>query len=172
MTTVVHTFYEKQMGLRTYCSERLEISLVQDVEETFRKALALAAGSYFEVEVTQALEKFARDKSNGNDTLVSFVRNKALARQFHTFFNWKAANADKFFGLLGEEFKSRMKARIDADSGLSEAIRNFMAVGDLRNKAAHQNFATFTTDKTSEEIMQAFESALHFLCVMREELDK
>jgi hypothetical protein len=170
MNTVVHTFYQKQAQLKEYFESRQEISLAQDVEETFRKSLALAAGSFFENEMILLLEEFARAKSSNCESLISLVKNKALSRQYHTFFKWDARNANGFFGLLGEAFRDRIKKRIEREPEIQTAIENFLDLGELRNMAAHQNFASFTTDKTSQEIMQSFESARRFLVVLREEL--
>ena len=170
MTTVVHKFYAKHLFLKRYFEEKREISLAQDIEDTFRKALALAAGSYFEVEITNALEGFVKAKSGNNEMLVNFVKNKALNRQYHTFFKWDSSNANTFFGLLGEDFKDRMTKKSATDPLLKDAIKNFIELGELRNKAAHQNFAAFVTDKTSEEIMKAFELASAFLDTIRKEL--
>lgn len=171
MTTVVHTFYQKQLALKSYFDERWEISLSQDIEETFRKALALAAGSYFETEVCLTLENFARAKSSNDELIVSFIKNKALARQYHSFFVWESSNANTFLGLFGTRFRDQVKLKIDGSEVLKKSLKDFLEIGNLRNRAAHQNFAAFTTDKTSEEIFQTFESALGFLAMLKAELN-
>lgn len=41
--------------------------------------------------------------------IAEFIRNKAIERQYHTYFNWKenkATSINGFWGLWGDEFKN------------------------------------------------------------------
>jgi RiboL-PSP-HEPN len=91
------------------------------------------------------------------------VKNKALARQYHTFFNWDARNANSFFGLFGGDFKDFMTAKVEDDSTLEAGIKAFLQLGDSRNELVHENFATFALDKTAEEIYELYKKALRFV---------
>jgi len=95
--------------------------------------------------------------------LREFVRNKAIARQYHTLFQWNAKNANSFFGLFGDDFKVRMKQRVAADTDLDEAIRAFLELGEQRNRLVHQDYATFSLEKTSEEIFELYRTASRFV---------
>lgn len=168
MKTVVHTYYEDNLGLIKALEAAREISLLQIAEDSFKKSLALAVGSYFEHEILTLLENYAKIKSNGCVHLVSFVKSKALSRQYHTFFAWDKSNANSFFGLFGEDFKNYALREVQNTPDLSIAIKCFLELGELRNKVAHQNFASFTTDKTSQEIFESFEKAIIFLDFLKE----
>ena len=50
--------------------------------------------------------------SNKNELLVSFVNNKAISRQYHTYFSWKDTNANSFFGLFGDIFSNFIKQEV------------------------------------------------------------
>jgi RiboL-PSP-HEPN len=168
MIDPIEVFYERQRGIREYLSSQLQLSFAQDVEDTTRKNLALAAASYFEHELTAILSDFADRRSNGCSELVAFIQNKALKRQFHTLFDWeKGKNANAFFALFGESFKSSAESATRQDPALQEAIKSFLELGYLRNCIVHQNYASFATDKTADEILTSYRKAKEFLGYLR-----
>lgn len=170
MTTVVHRYYSDNLSLIKALKDANEISLLQITEDSLKKSLALAVGSYFEHEIITLLECYAKSKSNECTPLIYFIKSKALARQYHTFFAWDQSNANGFFGLFGEDFKAMAKAEVQKSTDLANSIKSFLELGELRNKVAHQNFASFTTDKTSKEIFDAFERAIIFLNFLKSKL--
>ena len=163
MTTVVHSFFKDNQELKSVLEHSNEISLLQTAEDSLRKSLALAAGSYFEHEISTLLLQFATSKSNGCPELVEFIKNKALNRQYHSLFAWDARNANSFFGLFGEKFRNQAKEDVKNSQNLNDSIKSFLELGELRNMVVHQNFASFATDKTSDEIFSSFVNALVFL---------
>jgi hypothetical protein len=80
--------YKEFQELIFYLDQGAQISFRNTAEENFRKALLLAAASYFEHCISDAVLEFANETSNGNELLVEFVKNKAISRQYHTFFDW------------------------------------------------------------------------------------
>ena len=129
-------------------TSRLGNRLVDHSDESFRKLLLLAAASYFEYKIQQDVD-FVREVADGNERLVQFVENKALERQYHTFFEWKRQNANKFFGLFGESFKESMQSVLQSDSDLRSSIFSFMEVGRERNRLVHENFGAYRLIRTS-----------------------
>lgn len=105
------------------------------------------------------------EKNSGNNPMIiSFVKNKALERQYHTYFDWKSAkSANKFFSLFGEEFKKQASGDVKDNSELEESIRAFLEIGNLRNELVHGNFAVFPIEKTVEEIYELYHSANQFI---------
>src|SRR2546422_2667249 len=140
-----------------------EISLRTSVDDLFRKALLLAAASWFEHAVTETIVQVAQELSNQSTILVSFLRNKAISRQFHTYFNWESANATQFFGLFGEEFKDHMRGEIAGNPSLEEAIKAFVEIGGERNRMVHEDYGAYSLEKTSEEIYSLYQRALPFV---------
>lgn len=163
MTTVVHKFFMDNQELKAVLESSNEISLLQTAEDSLRKSLALAAGSYFEFEISNLLVQFTARKSNNCPELVGFIKNKALNRQYHSLFVWSVANANSFFGFFGEEFRNQAQEDVKNSQNLKDAVKSFLELGELRNMVVHQNFASFATDKTSDEIFSSFENALVFL---------
>jgi hypothetical protein len=160
-TTIIDRLYENNEMLLSYLRENGEYSLLSNEESSFPKVLLLAVASYFEEKVKQILLDFFQEQTT--PPLFHFVKNKAIERQYHTFFNWKAANANQFFGLFGEEFKDFMDAEIKDNDTLNDAIRAFMEIGRTRNALVHENFATFPLQKTAKEIYDLYQQALLFL---------
>ncbi|MBP0016351.1 MAG: hypothetical protein J7647_02190 [Cyanobacteria bacterium SBLK] len=140
-----------------------EISLRATAEDTFRKSLLLAAASYFETQVTQILTDLVRTWGNNNVLLNEFVRNKAIAREYHKLFKWDGKNANSFFALFGKEFKSHMEKLVKNDPELEKSIKAFLEVGNERNRLVHKNYGNYNLEKTSEEIYQLYQKAQFFV---------
>jgi len=168
--TIVDQLYTEFQNLVSYLDEKREISFRVSADATFRKALLLASASYFERRVCDDIIIFAKEKSSANEPLVEFVKNKAISRQYYTFFNWESSNANTFFGLFGEVFKTFMADEIKSDGNLAESIKAFIELGRERNRLVHQDFGTFSLEKTAEEIFQLYRTALPFVQCIPEKL--
>ena len=112
--------------------------------------------------IIKIIHDFAEGKSRQNLSLVSFVDNKALKRQYHTFFNWDGNNANQFWGLFGDSFSQEAKKQIQ-DKKLVDAERAFIAIGRERNLLVHQNYIEATINDTFEEIYAKYEKACDFV---------
>ena len=161
--TVVDKLYEDFGGLLTFLDEGQEISLRNLANDNFGKTLLLASASYFEHQITQNLYRFFHEYSSQNELIGNFFLNKAVNRQYHTLFNWKDKNANAFFGLFGDGFKEYMKSEVKESPELDDAVRAFLDLGLDRNRLVHENFGSFTTEKTSEEIFEQYKMALIFV---------
>ena len=164
--TTRETVVDRLYGEFQAITERLgtsEISLRNSAEETFRKALLLAAASHFEQEVKGQVLRLTGKHSGDTEVIVEFVRNKAVERQYHTYFNWSARNANSFFGLFGQGFRSFMSEHIRADNEYDVAIRAFLEIGNERNRLVHEDFGSYSLEKTSEEIFSLYRTASAFV---------
>lgn len=124
----------------------------------------MASASYFETEIVSRIEEFYNEKSNGDNTIVSFVRNKAIKRQYHTYFNWDKTNGyNQFFGLLGQDFQIFIKEEMKKNDRLSKSLDSFISIGNERNLLAHLNYASYDVTKTIDEIYNLFKSASYFV---------
>jgi hypothetical protein len=128
--------------------------------------------SFFEDEIRRILLETVSDRS-GNDELVrNFLKNKAIERQYHTYFQWRGNNANSFFGLFGEAFRDSAVQDVKNDSGLADAIKAFLELGDTRNELAHLNFANFALDMTAEEVYRKYQTAYGFVDYLESKLKK
>jgi len=167
-STAVDRLYEEASLLVEALEKIPEVSLQIVAGDHMRKALLLAAASHFEYQLCSCVLSFVRESTGGSEMIENFVRNKAIARQYHTWFKWDENNANHFFGLFGADFKAAMVKRVKASEELQSAIQAFLEVGSERNKLVHQDYATFPLEKTLQEIYSLYRSALGFL----EELPK
>ncbi len=140
-----------------------DTSLQIRTEAAFVKALLLSVASYFETRMTDGIERAFLDGTNDSDALVSFVRNMAIERRYHQWFNWKARNANQFFGAFGAAFREFMEGRVRADPALADSISAFLQLGSLRNQLVHQNFAQFNVPMTAAEIFDSYKKADEFV---------
>lgn len=161
--TAVDRLYEEASAVIRALQQSPEVSLQVTAGDHFRKALLLAAASYFEHRVCGCVLDFVRDRSGGSQLVESFVRNKAIARQYHTWFKWDDSNANQFFGLFGSEFRSSMVTRVKDSDDLRTSVCAFLEVGNERNKLVHQDYATFPMEKTLDEIYKLYRTALGFV---------
>lgn len=170
--TVIDVMYEDFSGLLALLQKAGEVSLQSTVDSTFKKTLALSAASFFEDEIRRILLETVSDRS-GNDELVrNFLKNKAIERQYHTYFQWRGNNANSFFGLFGEAFRDSAVQDVRNDSGLADAIKAFLELGNTRNELAHLNFANFALDMTAEEVYRKYQTAYRFVDYLESKLKK
>lgn len=135
-----------------------EPSLAIGIGAVMTKSLLLAGASEMEAEVQRILIEYYAEITK-KSFAVEFVTNKAIKRQFHTYFQWESPNANQFWGLFGNDFKTAILARLKVDDSLSAAIKDFMALGSLRNQLVHQNFAAFPLEKTADEVFSLYSGA-------------
>jgi len=161
--TAVDRLYEEAVAVVEALRDIPAVSLQVTAGDHFRKALLLAAASYFEQRVCGCVLDFVRERSSGSLLVENFVRNKAISRQYHTWFKWDESNANQFYGLFGPEFRSAMSSRVNGSEELRNSVKAFLEVGNDRNRLVHQDYATFPLDKTLDEIYSLYQRALMFV---------
>ena len=70
------------------------------------------------------------------------MNNKAISRQYHTYFSWKDTNANSFFGLFGDIFSNFIKQEVIIANIPSSSIKAFPEIG-AKDRLVHQDFGTF-----------------------------
>jgi hypothetical protein len=160
---IVRQRYKEFKDMVDYLETNKEISLKIVADDNLKKVLLLSAASYFEDEIKDIILSFVEKNSDDNLMIKSFVKNKAVERQYHTYFDWNAKNANKFFSLFGEEFKNRAEEDVKDNSDLKKPILAFLEIGNLRNELVHGNFAVFPIEKTVEEIYDLYRLAHKFI---------
>lgn len=161
MTPVDRLYYESTAVITALGVN--EPSLAVAAADNFRKALVLAIASYFEHRICASVLEFAQECANGNGLIVGLIKNKAVSRQYHTWFKWDDSNANQFFGLFGNDFKLMMGESVKVSEELRVSIRAFLEIGNERNKLVHQDFASFSLEKTLDEIYFLYQRALFFV---------
>lgn len=143
-----------------------DVSLRETLRVNLGKSLLLAAASYFEERVQSQLLDFMRSRAANDELVIEFIRNKAVERQYHSYFNWgevRLGSVNGFFGLFGNTFKGHMARQIRGDREYADAILAFLDIGSERNKLVHQNYARFSLEKTLEEIYASYQLAAVFV---------
>lgn len=154
--------YAEFSSLLSYLDDERQISFVAVADESLRKALLMASASYFEKRLGEAVVEFV-DETAAHPAVLALVKAKAVARQYHTWFDWNARNANAFFRLFGEPFSENMRQRVEDDAGLKQGILAFLEIGRERNRLVHEDYGSFSMEKTSEEIYQLHRSAMVFV---------
>lgn len=170
--TIIDSQYENGNTLVSYLQSQKQITFLNEVENNFKKTILLSSASFFEKEISDTLIEFAKSHSDNNELILSIIKQKAVKRQYHTYFEWEKTNANKFFSLFGEDFKNMMNKKVKDDPKLDKSIKSFLEIGQERNKMVHQNFAEINIDKTAEEIYQLYQSSLYFVKTLKKELIK
>lgn len=169
--TIIDQLYKDGNELVNYLKSQQQLSFYNEAENSFRKTILLSAASYFEKEITDTIVEFAKFHTNDNVLVISIIKQKAISRQYHTYFDWdQASNANKFFSLFGEEFKNMMIKKVKDEDRLNQSIKAFLEIGQERNKMVHQNFAEIVIDKTAEEIYKLYQDSLFFVRTIKQEL--
>lgn len=162
--TIIDQVYLENQQLVDLLRRSKEISLLNVAESHFRKSLLLSIASFFETRIRDSILEFVRTKSNDCVEVISFVRNKAVERQYHTYFDWKTGrNANSFFSLFGVEFKDSLGTEIEKAEELKKGMQAFLALGNSRNLLVHENFANYYVEQSAEEIYELYQKALLFV---------
>jgi hypothetical protein len=169
---IIERIFKENQALHDLLLSQNEISLASMVGDQFRKTLLLAIASQFEHRVTSTVRVYSIAASFGDDALTSFVKAKGITRQYHTYFKWDASNGNTFFGLFGNSFKSFMTKRLEERNELQEGLVAFLTLGELRNQLVHNDYATFTLDKTPIEIYDLYRQAVVFVRALGELFDE
>jgi hypothetical protein len=169
--TVVDRLYQEFSRLTSYLLEAREQSLEITANEQCRKALLLAAASYFEDEITKIVTNWVATLKPHNQQVENWVQLTGIKRCYHKWFKWERRDGKAFDGLLGTLFKDYMREQVQTDAELEKAFRDFLEIGDSRNRLVHQNFGSFTLEKTTDEIYSLFQSAKRFPPVLAQKLN-
>lgn len=158
----IAALHDEYSELIAFCRSNKQVSFEMYINDIYKKSLLLSAASFFEATITKTIHDYIETKSRQTPEIVAFVDNKAIKRQYHTFFNWEGNNANQFFGLFGEDFKQRAREKIRSMT-LDEAENAFMAVGRERNRLVHQNYVEAQINDTFEEIWSKYIKACDFV---------
>lgn len=161
--TAIDRLYNEFSDILTALEDTKNVSLRSVAEDNFRKALLIAVASHFERMMTDAVLEFTKRAIAEDHPLTWLIKNKVVSRQYHTWFEWNARNANSFFSLFGRTFKERMKTEVARDASLGDSIHAFLEIGSGRNRLIHGDFVTFSLEKTSEEIYKLYEDAKRFV---------
>ncbi|SYZ71854.1 conserved hypothetical protein [Candidatus Zixiibacteriota bacterium] len=168
--TLIESLYKQNQEIANYLKGKDEVTFASDLNASLGKLLVMAMGSYFECEITNLIMDYITEKTNQHKSISSFVKNKAISRQYHTYFQWKDNNANSFFGLFGEDFKNNCISQVRAIPNLAEGIKAFIEIGVWRNHLAHENFNSIDLPKTAEEFYDLYNKAEFFLSFFKKQL--
>jgi len=168
--TVVDTIYNDFKDAADVLSASNEVSLQIMLDSNLRKTLLLSAASYFEYTLSREVADFTQEATGGNELIKALVQTKAIARQYHSWFDWDRANANRFFSMFGQAFKDHMTARMTVDEALAEGVKAFMELGRERNLLVHSDYASYLINKTPEEIYALYQRASVFVTAVGTEL--
>ena len=138
------------------------ISEAVSVAETARKSLAIAAASAFEKDVTELLLAFSDEVTFRNEYFKSLIYERILNRNYHALFPWKETSAATFFANFGVEARNFYNREVKKDALLSQAVRDFLDMGNTRNEIVHRDYITYPFDKTLDDVINQYRSARRF----------
>ena len=161
--TIVDRLQGEFSEILDFLKQGHEISLHNVADENLKKTLLIASASYFEQRLTEEVNRFAEEVTAKDHALTYLVKNKAVSRQYHSWFDWEKSNANKFFALFGPDFRNCMEREVKTDNELKSSIRAFLEIGLERNRLAHQNFGSYSLEKQSEEVYELHKTAMRFV---------
>lgn len=170
MPTPLNKLISDYKDLYQYLLDNGQVSLAINIEDHYRKIFLLSCASYYESQLQDIIKKFVEIHST-DERVLCFLTNKAISRQYHTYFSWEANNINSFLGLFGNEFKSKISVEIKASPDLSKYVSAFLIIGNERNKMVHENFLSYPLEKTFQELESLNQYALKFLDYIRHIFD-
>lgn len=162
MSNPVTALKENSDEIKAALRDAGHLSLLVAAEDALRRNLLIAAASFFEHELGGRIDRVFSGQGCSPEC-ISLIRNKAITRQFYSYFDFKSINTNRLFASFGVDCKDRASAELKASVELKEAERSFIELCALRNNMVHENFAAFSMDASSDEIYQKFEKGCLFL---------
>ena len=163
MGSPIQTLIDDYRDLNKFLMDNGQVSESLTVAEHYRKILLLSCASYYETRIVEAIKRFVQAKTS-DDRISNFVSNKAISRQYHTFFKWdQTSNINSFLGLFGADFRDKIAIEIKTENELQKQVKAFLTIGYERNKMVHNNFLEYKLDKTFDEIVALQEDANLFV---------
>jgi hypothetical protein len=163
----IETFYASHKAVVDFLIANEQPSFASDTNNNFRRSLILAIASSFEHEITGIVAEVPRVHAGGNPIMVGLIEQKVIPRQYHTYFEWEKKNANKFFAMFGDEFSDMAKASVTANAELDQAVKDFLALGNTRNRLVHLDYVNFDIDQSPEDIIVLYRSAQKFIGFLR-----
>ncbi|WP_018457408.1 HEPN domain-containing protein [Bradyrhizobium sp. WSM4349] len=170
MATDIETFYASHKAVVDFLIANQQPSFASDTNNNFRRSLILAIASSFEHVITGIVAEIPHVHAQGNPMMVGLIEQKVIPRQYHTYFDWDKKNANKFFAMFGAEYAELAKARVAADATLDQAVKDFLALGDTRNRLVHLDYVNFDIEKSPDDIIAMYHSARRFVAFLRDTL--
>lgn len=161
--TEVTRLYDEAAAIINYLLGQGRVSESNSVADIYRKSLLLGCASYFEHILTNAVSQYVIEKSGKSTILHSLIKNKVINRQYHSWFDWDKGNGNKFYTMLGSEFKAAIGKDLKDDTILKKGESDFVELGNERNKLVHQNFSNFALELTLDEILSKYHSAVVYV---------
>ena len=170
--SIVDRLYTEYIDIISFLNKESQPSLSSDTDKYFKKVILLSSASFFEHEIQNILITFVKESTNDNLRIINLLKKKAIGGNYHTFFAWgekndpnkPGKNANTFFSLFGDDFKTDAQKEIKNDAELSRSIKSFLEIGHLRNILVHSNFAAYNLDnKTTEEIYTLHKASVLFI---------
>lgn len=163
MSTPIQTLIDDYYELNDFLVKKKQISQSIQINEHYKKILLLSCASYYEKQIIEIIKSFVESNTR-DERIISFVSNKAIKRQYHTYFQWEQTNnINNFLGLFGLEFKEKVSEEIKSSEDLSRQVKAFLEIGAERNRMVHQNFLEYHLEKTFDEIVRLHEDAICFI---------
>lgn len=160
----VDRLFDERQRLIELLDANKDMSLRVSTDTTLRKVLILSAASYFERYIKESIMDFVSEASERSRCVMSLVEQKAVERQYHTYFQWKKGkNANSFFAMFGPEVKTAMQQRMRSEPELADGVKAFLEIGALRNDMVHSDFGSYSLDMTADEIMSLHRRAWRFV---------
>lgn len=166
----IEAFYQGHVEIIDFLLKNGQPSFASDANDNFRRSLILAVASFFESEICAIVRALPAHHADGNAFLTALIDQKAVTRQYHSYFDWEKTNANKFFSMFGPEYRIACQKKVESDADFQAAVRAFLSLGVARNRVAHQNYVDFTVDKTPADIIEEFRRALTFVEYVRSSL--
>lgn len=163
--------YKDEQELYQYLMSSNEISFASYIDNVYKKVLLLSAASFFETEISECVVEFARKAAKVDPRVSILVEKKAIARQYHTLFQWESKNTNSFWSLFGEDTKKKVRKIVDESEKMKKAEDDFLEIGHRRNLLVHENFSEFDVNLTVEDIYKLYKSACIFVEFIPEALN-
>ena len=167
MFAKIDNFVSDYEELKEFLLSNMKVTYQIGVEDQLRKVFLLSCASNHEKIIQDIIKTFI-DAHSDDECVLCFATNKAINRQYHTYFTWDANNINNFLGLFGSEFKMRVTEKISKIPKMQSNIKAFLTLGNERNMMVHEDYLSYQLEKTLDEIKVLNDDAMLFISFLQE----
>lgn len=154
----VERIHEDLKAIGQIVNASKDVSAISGFGEHSSKTLLLAGASYFERRIISSIGDHINAVTESR-VLRHFTFHQAVERKFFSLFDFNGGpkNINAFFKKFGPEYSKWAKTDVAARKDIDQlAFLNFCS---LRNSLVHNNYATYSINKTLDEVWGEFRKA-------------
>jgi len=155
---------------RDFLNKNSELSNAMFIGSIIPKIAIISAASEYEKRILTLLEQSASNLDNKEGLILGLVRNKAIKRQYHTYFDWDNLKIGSFQSLVGPKLSKLLNDKMNKNSVFKQSVQSFLEIGGYRNILVHSDFLSCPINLSIDAVGIKINEANNFVVWLESEI--